>query len=90
MVEQKAGLAERVDTGGDDGGQHARLDVEYGKKIADGAGLPPVPFARRQPHIGPTWLDLYQRRETLENGEAVDGRRGLPDRFDDRSARARS
>ena len=23
------------------------------------------------PHIGPTWLDLYQRRETLENGEAV-------------------
>ena len=24
-----------------------------------------------QPHIGPTWLDLYLRRETLESGEAV-------------------
>ena len=24
-----------------------------------------------EPHIGPTWLDLYRRRESLENGQAV-------------------
>src|SRR5207244_11989682 len=24
-----------------------------------------------QPHIGPTWLDLYMRRETLESGQTV-------------------
>ena len=24
-----------------------------------------------EPHIGPTWLDLYMRRETLENGDVV-------------------
>jgi len=23
------------------------------------------------PHIGPTWVDLYLRRETLESGETV-------------------
>ena len=35
-------------------------------------GLPALPLASTaQPHIGPTWLDLYRRRETLESGEAV-------------------
>ena len=71
MVEQKAGLAERVDTGGDDGGSMRGSIVEYGKKIAMSEGCLRCHSLDGQPHIGPTWLDLYQRRETLENGEAV-------------------
>ena len=38
MVEQKAGLAERVDTAGDDGGSMRGSIVEYGKKIAMSEG----------------------------------------------------
>ena len=71
MVEQKAGLAERVDTGGDDGGSMRGSIVEYGKKIAMTEGCLRCHSLDGQPHIGPTWLDLYQRRETLESGEAV-------------------
>ena len=71
MAEQKAGLAERVDTGGDDGGNMRGSIVEYGKKIAMNEGCLRCHSLDGQPHIGPTWLDLYQRRETLESGEAV-------------------
>ena len=71
MVEQKAGLAERVDTGGDDGGSMRGSIVDYGKKIAMSEGCLRCHSLDGQPHIGPTWLDLYQRRETLESGEAV-------------------
>ena len=36
----RRGLAERVDTGGDDGGSFHGSIVEYGKKVAMAAGLP--------------------------------------------------
>ncbi len=71
MVDQKRGLADRVDTAGDDGGNFRGSIVEYGKKIAMAQGCLKCHSLDGTPHIGPTWLDMYQRRETLENGQVV-------------------
>jgi cytochrome c oxidase subunit 2 len=71
MAEQKAGLAERVDTGGDDGGNFRGSIVEYGKRIAMAQGCVKCHSLDGEPHIGPTWLDLYHRRETLDNGQVI-------------------
>ena len=71
MAEQKAGLAERVDTGGDDGGSFRGSIVEYGKRVAMAQGCVKCHSLDGEPHIGPTWLDLYHRRETLDNGQVV-------------------
>ena len=71
MVDQKAGLAERVDTASDDGGSMRGSIVDYGKKIAMSEGCLRCHSLDGQPHIGPTWLDLYMRREPLEGGGAV-------------------
>jgi cytochrome c oxidase subunit 2 len=71
MAEQKAGLAGRVDTGGDDGGNFRGSIVEYGKRVAMAQGCVKCHSLDGEPHIGPTWLDLYHRRETLDNGQVV-------------------
>jgi len=71
LAEQKAGLAERVDTGGDDGGNFRGSIVEYGKRVAMAQGCVKCHSLDGEPHIGPTWLDLYRRRETLDNGQVV-------------------
>jgi cytochrome c oxidase subunit 2 len=71
LQQQRAGLAERVDSGGDDGGDNRGSIVEYGKKIAMTEGCLKCHSLDGTPHIGPTWLDMYMRRETLENGQVV-------------------
>ena len=71
LAEQKAGLASRVDSGGDDGGTFRGSLVEYGKRIAMAQGCVKCHSLDGEPHIGPTWLDLYHRRETLDNGQVV-------------------
>jgi cytochrome c oxidase subunit 2 len=71
LQQQRAGLAERVDSGGDDGGENRGSIVEYGKKIAMTEGCLKCHSLDGTPHIGPTWLDMYMRRETLENGQVV-------------------
>jgi cytochrome c oxidase subunit 2 len=71
LVEQRRGLSDRVDTATDDGGSFHGSIVEYGKKIAMAEGCVKCHSFDGQPHIGPTWLDLYMRKETLENGETV-------------------
>jgi cytochrome c oxidase subunit 2 len=71
MVQQKSGLADRVDSGGDDGPSFHGTIVEYGKKVAMAQGCLKCHSLTGEPHIGPTWLDLYRRRETLETGETV-------------------
>jgi cytochrome c oxidase subunit 2 len=71
MAEQKLGLANRVDTGGDDGGNFRGSLVDYGKRIAMAQGCVKCHSLDGEPHIGPTWLGLYQKRETLENGQIV-------------------
>jgi cytochrome c oxidase subunit II len=71
MIDQKRGLSERVDSGGDDGPSFHGSIVEYGKKIAMAQGCVKCHSLDGEPHIGPTWLDLYGKQETLENGETV-------------------
>lgn len=71
MIEQKRGLSQRVDTGGDDGPSFHGSLVEYGKKIAMAQGCVKCHSLDGEPHIGPTWLDLYGKREVLDNGETV-------------------
>ena len=71
LTEQKRGLADRVDSGGEDGpGFHGTL-VEYGKRVAMAQGCLKCHSLTGEPHIGPTWLDLYRRKETLETGETI-------------------
>ena len=71
MIDQKRGLAARVDTGGDDGPSFHGSIVEYGKKIAMAQGCVKCHSLDGEPHIGPTWLDLYGKLEVLESGETV-------------------
>jgi len=71
LAAQKAGLSKRVDTGGDDGGDFRGSIVEYGKRVAMAQGCVKCHSLDGEPHIGPTWLDLYHRRETLENGQQI-------------------
>ncbi len=71
LAEQKAGLSKRVDTGGDDGGDFRGSIVEYGKRVAMAQGCVKCHSLDGEPHIGPTWLDLYHRRETLDNGQQI-------------------
>jgi cytochrome c oxidase subunit 2 len=71
MTQQKAGLANRVDSGGDDGPAFHGTLVEYGKRVAMAQGCLKCHSLTGEPHIGPTWLDLYRRRETLETGETI-------------------
>jgi len=71
LADQKRGLGERADSGGDDGPSFHGTIVEYGKKVAMAQGCLKCHSLTGEPHIGPTWLDLYHRRETLENGETV-------------------
>jgi cytochrome c oxidase subunit 2 len=71
MAQQKAGLSNRIDSGGDDGGAFRGSLVEYGTRIAMASGCLKCHTVDGTPHIGPTWVDLYLRRETLTTGETV-------------------
>jgi cytochrome c oxidase subunit 2 len=71
LAEEKRGLSQRVDTGGDDGPGFRGSLVEYGQRIAVAQGCLKCHSMDGEPHIGPTWLDLYLRRETLDNGQTV-------------------
>ncbi len=71
ILQQRRGLGARVDSGGDDGPMFHGTIVEYGKKVAMAEGCVKCHSLDGEPHIGPTWLDLYGKRETLENGETV-------------------
>jgi cytochrome c oxidase subunit 2 len=71
LAQQRAGLADRVDSGGDDGPSFRGTIVEYGKRVAMAQGCLKCHTLDGEPHIGPTWLDMYRRRETLETGETV-------------------
>jgi cytochrome c oxidase subunit 2 len=47
---------------------HATMILE-GQKLAESAGCFKCHSVDGSPHIGPTWLDLYMRKETLQNGQ---------------------
>ncbi|HXU69307.1 MAG TPA: cytochrome c oxidase subunit II [Polyangia bacterium] len=47
---------------------HATMAMQ-GQKLAESAGCFKCHSTDGSPHIGPTWLDMYMRKETLENGQ---------------------
>jgi cytochrome c oxidase subunit 2 len=72
LLEQRRGAqSARIDSSTDDGPEFHGSIVEYGKKIAMADGCVKCHSFDGEPHIGPTWLDLYGKRETLENGQTI-------------------
>ncbi|HEX3905722.1 MAG TPA: cytochrome c oxidase subunit II [Polyangia bacterium] len=72
LLNQRKGLLSgRVDSGGDEGPAFHGSIVEYGKQVAMAQGCVKCHSLDGEPHIGPTWLDLYDKKETLDNGETV-------------------
>ncbi len=57
-------------SGGPGGGPPLNLR-ERGRAVAARAGCLKCHSIDGSPHIGPTWLDLYRRRERLSSGETV-------------------
>jgi cytochrome c oxidase subunit II len=47
---------------------HATM-IEMGQKLAESAGCFKCHSTDGSPHIGPTWLDMYMRKETLQGGQ---------------------
>jgi cytochrome c oxidase subunit II len=72
LLEQRQGLlSARVDSGGDEGPSFHGSIVEYGKQVAMREGCVKCHSLDGEPHIGPTWLDLYAKTETLEDGSKI-------------------
>jgi cytochrome c oxidase subunit II len=46
---------------------HATM-IEMGRKLAESAGCFKCHSTDGSPHIGPTWLDMYLRKETMQGG----------------------
>src|SRR5437870_468979 len=45
--------------------------IEIGRKLAESGGCLKCHSVDGTPHIGPTWLDLYRRVETLQDGTKI-------------------
>jgi cytochrome c oxidase subunit II len=71
LVAQRTGPAERIDAGGESATDLRGGIVDYGKRVAAAQGCLKCHSVDGTPHIGPTWLDLYQRQETLTTGQRI-------------------
>jgi cytochrome c oxidase subunit 2 len=71
LDQRKGDHSARVDSGGDDGPSFHGSIVEYGKRVAMAQGCVKCHSLDGEPHIGPTWLDLYNKKEVLEDGSTV-------------------
>ena len=70
LTSQKAGLADRQDATAPDAPANADLRA-LGRRVAEDKGCLKCHSLDGTAHIGPTWLDLYGREETLTTGEKV-------------------
>jgi cytochrome c oxidase subunit 2 len=73
LAEQRRGLAQNQDEApsrDEDFFPQASL-IQQGEQLAVKFGCVKCHSVDGSPHIGPTWLDLYQRRELLETGETI-------------------
>jgi cytochrome c oxidase subunit 2 len=74
LADQRRGLSERVDSA------DVRVEqvqpessmVEQGRSLATRQGCTRCHSVDGTNHIGPTWLDLYRRRELLTTGQTVE------------------
>jgi cytochrome c oxidase subunit 2 len=73
LLRQRKGLQERLDASeiDPDVGPFAEGLAERGRRVAAVQGCFKCHSTDGSPHIGPTWLDLYMRRETLVDGTTV-------------------
>jgi cytochrome c oxidase subunit 2 len=74
LAQKRLGLTDRTDTSGgaEFGAEAFRGDlVAHGRRIAAVQGCFKCHSIDGQPHIGPTWIDLYRRPTTLLNGETI-------------------
>jgi len=71
---QKRGLASRTDGAATpmDPQRPAGNLVDQGRRIAEEQGCFKCHSVDGTRHIGPTWLDLYHRREKLNDGQLID------------------
>ena len=68
---QKRGLATRADVAPETSPPAGNL-VEQGRRVATEQGCFKCHSTDGSRHIGPTWLDLYHRREKLNDGSFID------------------
>jgi cytochrome c oxidase subunit II len=74
LARQREGLVDRVDTSGgaEFGAESFRGDlVSHGQRVAAVNGCFKCHTVDGDPHIGPTWIDLYKRKTTLANGQTL-------------------
>jgi cytochrome c oxidase subunit II len=72
LAREREGLAGRVDGSGTDTADTFRGDlVSYGRRVAGAQGCLKCHSLDGEPHIGPTWVDLYHRKEVLANGDTI-------------------
>jgi cytochrome c oxidase subunit 2 len=45
--------------------------IELGRKLSESAGCFKCHSVDGSPHIGPTWLDMYRRTETMQDGTTI-------------------
>jgi cytochrome c oxidase subunit 2 len=67
---EKAGVASRQDSTAPNPAPNAELRV-LGRRVAQDKGCLKCHSLDGTAHIGPTWLDLYGRQETLTTGERI-------------------
>lgn len=79
-AERRGSLASRQDSARSPSEKSAGTEtgtlVEQGKRIAASAGCLKCHSIDGEPHIGPTWLGLYHRKEKMESGEVLEADEG--------------
>jgi cytochrome c oxidase subunit II len=72
VARQRMGLSSRVDSSGTDTEDTFRGDlVTFGRRVATSQGCLKCHSVDGEPHIGPTWVDLYKRKTTLVDGKTI-------------------
>ena len=71
LSQQRKGLSDKQDMGRTDDAPPISDLVEQGRRVAAQAGCFKCHSIDGSPHIGPTWLDLYQRNEKMQTGEVL-------------------
>jgi cytochrome c oxidase subunit 2 len=76
LVRQRDGLAQKIDSSGTaavgETAENFRGNlVNYGRRVAAAQGCFKCHSVDGEPHIGPTWIDLYRRKTILANGETI-------------------
>ncbi len=73
IAKQRLGLSDRVDVSAstDNGGDFRGDLASYGRRLAGVQGCLKCHSLDGQPHIGPTWVDLYKRKTVLVSGETI-------------------